>query len=243
MPILLQKPIGQKLEHGSYYMMQGPKFQETYHHFLDAEDTCCKGRLSLTFRVTAPYGLSSQCKDEAKILMDGKSYLHYHPSVCKEVSFDMLMNEFGSKLEHDTTTMFKKTHLNNGRLSGEFLDCRLPLWEEPHRFNYKYAGRSHVGQSMGDLMIELLEIVYLITKQRFDWCHVVYYPTGFCKIGAHGDKENTIYSGSNIACLSIHEDPFEFRTIKFRNAPLSKDLKEVKKAKKSSNVVKKRKLK
>lgn len=182
--------------HGSIYAMRGFEdgkwFQHAYTHSAPISTTL-QPRLSITFRLTSHTG------KKIKFVPDTSKPIRV---VCEpdfhHVSFQDMYEEVKEFLFPDTTKMFNKTYLNNGRMSGDFLS-----WADPSSFVYVYGGTPHTGKPMGPLMMQLRDIICGCFRQPLDWGHVTYYPAGTCKLNAHSDDEKVIQYGSDIFALTF----------------------------------------
>lgn len=222
----------------------GKWFQHAYTHSAP-ESTTLQPRLSITFRLTADAG------KKMKFIPDTTQPIRV---VCEpdfhHVSFQDMYDEVKEFLFPDTTKLFNKTYLNNGRLSGDFV-CPSS-WVDASSFVYVYGRTPHTGKPMGPLMMQLRDIIVASFGQPLDWGHVTYYPSGRCKLNAHSDDEKVIQYGSDIFALTfmpyndIREIHIEKKNQKKPKTPKEKTPKKTPKKKRTTpkqNIAKKLKIK
>ncbi len=188
--------------HGHLYAMCGRRFQTDFQHFLNAEKRVCKaGRLSLTFRLTA----RNEIKQDT-LTARHPSYLAEVRTFATDTSWSSIYNEVQPHLTPDIFRKYGKICTNNGR---QMVDLLL----EPDGFTYGYGGKISIGKQMGPIVQGLQQMLNEKTGRYYDWCHVVYYPDGKCKISPHSDNEKALCPGSDIACVTFMQNRQEHRTV------------------------------
>lgn len=180
------------------YMMQGNKFQSDFTHEVPAGK--CQGmRIALTFRLTTTGFSGSIPVSESRLQV----IEHF-----TNLTFVEVYNDIKDSLEPDITNVWNKRSENAGRMTADFVN-----WKEPSKFTYRYSGHTGIGKPMTGSILKLCKDLLDKTGRIFDWCHVVVYPSGACKLGAHSDNEKVIAVGSDIACISFMQNPKEFRRL------------------------------
>jgi alkylated DNA repair dioxygenase AlkB len=111
----------------------------------------------------------------------------------------------------DICKMFGKVHANKGRLVGAFTDDD-GLREEKYRYGGKVLHLNPVTPLLGIVMGKISKE----TGLRFNWAHVVIYPTAECGLGWHADDEKAIAPGSAIAGISLFQRITDVRMVEFR---------------------------
>lgn len=197
--------------HGHFYSMGGfyenKWFQNCMRHGTEPAHRECGGRLSLTFRLTTHTAARVNFEPKAACPLTLCSIEKF----VQNVSFTDVLHEIKPALQPDLTTLFGRTHLNNGRMAAELM--HREYWPTPSQFAYSYGKKKLSGNPMGQIVSELCELVTKQSEQLMDWVHVTYYPLQHTKLGAHGDNESVIALGSHIACLTFMERENESRSI------------------------------
>ncbi len=173
----------------------GEWFQQCKHHGALASQSTSP-RLSLTFRLTATTAAKLKFEPDLSRPLQVALELNFH-----SVSFEDMFAEIKDVLMPDITSMFGKTHTNNGRMSSELMT--KDNWPNASAFIYKYSRKNHVGTPMGPLLSFLTKAVSAYAQQPFDWAHATFYPSGDAKLSAHADDESCIASGSDIYALTF----------------------------------------
>ncbi len=209
--------------HQQAYIMAGTDFQTIMWHGVDAigKRLTTSARLSFTFRVRSDGEWKQEWKPHfiydfnlpIPIPLIDIINSYWNPTrlesleQCTNVTWDEIFHEVSPFLTPDITKMMGQLFYNNGRMSCELIDGT----HKP--FQYKYGGMTHTSYPMGPNIQRMQTQLEGKSHRKFGWCHVVFYPFGTTKLGKHSDDEREIEPCTDIACITLMQDPLATRDI------------------------------
>ena len=166
-------------------------------------------RLSLTFRYLGEVQprIENTQKPNKLWKHEDKISVRYIENI--GYSFDYIYNMVKDNLNPDITKMYGKTYLNDDRQVVTYTTNKDLL-------SYKYGGKSVKVISMTECMNKVLDRVQKISGIKYNWVHIVYYPTGDTKLEWHSDDEKGIAKKSIIAGISLFKNNTDIRSVEFK---------------------------
>lgn len=190
------------LFHWCIAVMMGTNFQTDYTHELVATKKPVGRRISITFRYIA-----AKTRIETEYI-DSNMFVFAH--IKTDMGFQDVYEDVKGNLEPDITRMFGKVYNNNGRMVADMV---LP---SQHPFTYKYSGKTVVGQTATQTVMKMFDLLKENGHGSYNWAHIVYYPNGQTKLGAHSDDEHEIQKGFPILGISLFANEDDTRILRLR---------------------------